>query len=692
MQRPAPAAAVAALPDPAAADAYDLTPHCGNWFRICRESLVRDGAGGRDPALARIWSLLDPAAQDACRAVVAAPDAVADHVPPLLDGCNRLLRRRDLWDAAAFARVHLPLAARDQLAAHAGPPTGGRELQRFNRILLQSAIECLHSYRCDLALRATGLARIAWLDDDPRGMDAATRHLVVAERCAILPAELHLHDGALCAGLAECWDRCQHLLDPAARAVWLRWIERMLRFYLDTARQRSWTVTAIPNANPVGNGGAGRLALAVLGDLPELAQAALRHARTAIWNWLDYCHGADGGNTEGVQYWQYAMENFLPFALALERVTGSHDGMLEQPAVTRCMAMLRLALCADGATHGVNDTIPLALGGGIAWFAAGRFDDDFARWYGDHALRWYRQRREAGRPVPYRPLLWDALVWREPLAAPQQAPPLPRVVVLDDIAQATLRSQPRWDCEWVAGLKGARPPYTHHCQDDAGSCFVHRRGERLVIDPGYYKPAADDHSLSLIAGRGPTIAGAHVGGIVDRGEAPGRCWVTVDTTRAWPEAITRVRRTLVVVADLGVVVVDDIAAQRPVAVQTRFQCGGPTTVQAGGGVQVQGRATALALRPLSHPQAACELAPERRLDDVHWGYTFADCRWFPVTIAWRASGDRPLVVLLGDPAVAATAIDRGEQGIRLVIAGREPLDLRRQPDGWSPVPVPVRAG
>jgi hypothetical protein len=55
---------------------------------------------------------------------------------------------------------------------------------------------------------------------------------------------------------------------------------------------------------------------------------------------LDYANGADGGNTEGPQYWQYGMENFLRFAVALD-ATVSYDGVARPAAST--MAAVREA-------------------------------------------------------------------------------------------------------------------------------------------------------------------------------------------------------------------------------------------------------------------------------------------------------------------------------------------------------------
>lgn len=679
-----PLAAVSALSDPEAPDAFRFTPRCGGWFRICRESLLRNGEGGRNPVCIRIWSLLDESARDACRAVVADPDLNDAVLKPLLAAFDRLLDRGDLWDPVAFDRVHLPRWVREQVQRHDGPPPPGRERQRFNRCLLQNAIECLNAYGMDLLGRAMDFAEGWILEPEPHLLVAATEHLRLAETCVILPTHLHLDGGMLCSRFARAWDVCHGVLDDGQRAIWLAWARRLLDFYLDTARAGSWTVTTIANANPVGNGGAGRLALALLAECPDAAQEALRHARTWIWTWLDYCHGVDGGNTEGMQYWQYGMEHFLSFALALERVAGDAGGMLDQPAVTRCMAMVRVGLCNDGATHGVNDTIPVPVGGPIGWFAGSRFDDPLGRWYGDHALRWYRRRQAAGRPVPYRATLFQALCTRPPGPEVVAAPAFPRLEVLDQIAVATLRSQPRWDCEWVAGLKGSRPPYTHHNQDDTASIFVHRLGERLLIDPGYYKGDADCHSVPWIGERGPRVDGAGVGVICDHGTDGELRWVTVDATAAYAGLVRRFRRSLIMLGAEGVAVVDDIVPfQEETRVRSRFQCGGPT-VLIHDGIRVLGRETSLALVAASHPGITIGLDAERRLDDVHWGYRFADCRWFPAELEYRAEAQRPLLLLVADPVTLFGVRCQRYQGgeMELAFASGRRVVLTPAVGGW----------
>jgi hypothetical protein len=76
----------------------------------------------------------------------------------------------------------------------------------------------------------------------------------------------------------------------------------------------------------------------------------------------------------------------------------------------------------------------------------------------------------------------------------EQPEALPEAYALHSIEYGILRSGPQWDCALTAGLKGSRPPYTHHNQSDTGSFSMEVRGRRLLIDPGYYKPEPSHHS------------------------------------------------------------------------------------------------------------------------------------------------------------------------------------------------------
>ena len=646
------------LPDSMADLSLELKPSHGGWFRVCRESLLRDGANARKASSARIWSLLSEEGKEAARRVVESVDEDKDAVARLLKAFNEMLARPDFYDAEAFANVAFDPTARAELE---DPQRDLDERRLFlnNRKVFQGAIECVHQFGAHYVNKAAGLFNKWSLSGDRRVIDVATRYLEAADKCMILEPHINLHTGMLCGSVGLAYDAFAPHLSDEQRAIWLRVAKRLLDLYLDSSRKPHWDCVCIPNANPVANGGGGRLGLALLNEYPEEAAEALWHARRNIWNWLDYCCGTRGGNTEGVQYWQYGTSNFLSFALALEHVTGSDDGLLSHPAITKTLNMIRVSLSNDGATHGMNDTIPSPVGSPIAYFCAGRFGDDFALWYGDHAERTLRKRREAGKPAPYTSTAFWTLLNRPAVPECFTPPVLPTTYVLDDIHYGILRSAPRYDCALVAGMKGSRAPYTHHNQPDTGAFYIHVRGERLLIDPGYYKGQPDCHNLPYIGGTAPFQPAATTGLLC--GFQAGRIHgLSCDATAAYREAATRVLRHLIMVDGQGIILLDDILVPpgADATVVTQLQCGGRTRESnQARTVLNEGEIAHLRIDALTIPELRFDLQPERSLKDVHWGYSFADCRHFPVTASYQARADQPLVLAFqdaGDDAPAPT--------------------------------------
>jgi hypothetical protein len=673
------------LPAPDAPDELRLRPADGNWFRVARETMLRDGAGGRHPAAARLWALQPPAAQEAWRGIVASVTPTAEQVATVLNALNSLLVRRDWYDATAFARVRLPAEGR-ALLARGLPALSELELQRFNRMLLAGAIECLHTCRMDLASRPGELWQQWLLTGDPRLIATATATVRAALRLTLLGPDLHLHEGMAASGLALAYDSFHPHLDDDARAAWRALLHRFLALYLDSARRHAWTVTTIANANPVGNAGAGLAALALRDTDPELAAEVLGHVRRYVRHWLDYCHGPDGGNTEGAQYWQYGLDHFLRLATAWERHGAPDDGWLRHPAVTHALAMVRVGLSNDGAMSGVNDTIPMPIGGGLAWWLAGRTGDPLALWFGDHAARWLAARRAAGQPAPYLAGVAELLCYRPPLPEATAAPPLPTVVALASTAVGLLRSAPRWDCRYVAGLTGARPPFTHHQQTDAGSCWLDAAGERLLLDPGYYQPEATDHCLPLLGGVGPARSPGWTANLfAAREQGPLRV-LAVDATLAHAGRAARVRRWLVMAGEAGVVLLDDLVTAAAVTLQ--YQCGGPTE-QRGDSLLIHGRKVSLQL-DWAGPERVLALAPERSLHTTHWGYHFADCRWFPATVTYAADVARPMLTIcrLAAATLPPPVVRWSPAAVTVQWPGAPGIAFHLGPDGWAPADDP----
>ncbi|MFP4176969.1 MAG: hypothetical protein ACLFT2_07045, partial [Candidatus Brocadiia bacterium] len=627
----------------------EVTGSAGNWLRIARESLLPQENERGPRAHLHIWKLLPESAKDALREIDRTTGESEEAVGTVVNAINELLGRPDFYSKEAFADIAMPQETREALESQPDDLSED-ELFRHNRTVLQCAIECFREFRLDLASKGANYFTKWVLSGDERLIRLATRCIEVADEVMITSPFMDLHTGGLSKGLAMAYDAFYPHFNEKEREVWTRVLTRFLKLYLKTARERHWNVTSIPNANPVCNSGGGLLSLALLEEKPALAREGLYYARKFIWNWLDYCTGIDGGNTEGAQYWQYGTVNFLKFAVALERIRGDDDGLLSHPGIRKAMNMVKISLCNDGNLHGFNDTIPLPVGNSIAWFCANYFDDEFGAWYGDHAQREYIQRQKAGRPTPYSCGGFWGLLLRPDTPEQHDQPELPTVRVLDDIQYGIMRSGSNYDCTLSAGMKGSRPPYTHHNQPDTGSYFIHVRGERLMIDPGYYKGEPKHHSLPVIDDTTPEQPRGYVGRLSFAEEGDLR-YLACDATAAYRGAAGRVVRHLVMVGDTELVLLDDILTPDTAdgQVTAQYQCGGRTgLLNDGPAFVVDGEDATLHVRPLGRPDIDLTLQPERDLKDVHWGYTFADCRHFPVTATYRARAEAPLITVFQD--------------------------------------------
>jgi hypothetical protein len=261
-------------------------------------------------------------------------------------------------------------------------------------------------------------------------------------------------------------------------------------------------------------------------------------------------------------------------------------------------------------------------------------------------------------------------------------PKLPVCFCLRSIEYSILRSDCRFDCDWAVGLKGSRPPYTHHNQADTGAFYLDLRGERLLLDPGYYKANASDHCLPLIGGQGPCVPKGWTGVIVEREERGQLRWVAVDCTGAYGPSVRRVIRRLVMIGGRVVVLVDDIDADANVI--SLLQCGGPVSMEKHDILAVHGRKALLGIACFG-PEFSVRMLGERPLRDVHWGYSFADARWFPVEVAYRASSERPFVAVFYDRTHGESSrcsVEYGEGEIVTRLEGRAELRLVMTASGW----------
>jgi hypothetical protein len=136
----------------------------------------------------------------------------------------------------------------------------------------------------------------------------------------------------------------------------------------------------------VSGGGIG--ALSLLGEHPE-AERWVALSKKAMLEWIDDNIPADGGYCEGLTYFEYALSNLLPFAKALQRVTG--DGELMDALAGRKLSCFPLycGYLAEKTTLWVNfgdcDTRMMhpSVYGGLA----NLFKNGYLQWFTDELLK-----------------------------------------------------------------------------------------------------------------------------------------------------------------------------------------------------------------------------------------------------------------------------------------------------------------
>jgi hypothetical protein len=137
----------------------------------------------------------------------------------------------------------------------------------------------------------------------------------------------------------------------------------------------------------------------------------------------------------------------------------------------------------------------------------------------------------------------------------------------------------------------------------------------------------------------------------------------------------------------GLVLLDDIVPADPaVTVTAQYQTGGLAEPLRGGrAVLVHGKRAWLRLELVGNEELSLECHPERRLDDIHWGYYFAECRWFPVTAKYVPHESEPLVTVFLDApeqAPGCCAVERGGNGLAVLLPSGRRVCFELGTEGW----------
>ncbi|MFW5893513.1 MAG: IPT/TIG domain-containing protein [Verrucomicrobiota bacterium] len=446
------------------------------------------------------------------------------------------------------------------------------------------------------------------------------------------------------AAMAIAYDILFQDLSREQKVNFQDYLERMIEGYSAQA-SGSWFLGGSANFSntvPVGNAGGMLAGLALLHSVP-MAEKAVDTAASKAKLWPDKCISADGGCREGIQYWDYGGSFHLILAHALKNVTGDDRGLLDHPHLENNVNFIRTQLGGHGGMFAFNDTKqPWLDGYSICADLGSRYDQPLMLWVADRAAAGGGKTRARGTWAPF------AFLWRNTEKSLDQFPGVPNLAYLEDMHWGAIRSDgSQFKPEIVVGVKGGKGPLTHHKQHDLGSFVMHTHGEAKLVDPGYYEQNAKDHTLPLIDGVGPKVDGSEIVEAVEDG--PWRMMI-VDSTDGYSNA-ERVRRVIVMHAEFGVVVVDDIAPgeNNDGRVTAQYQTAWTPEVdeKRPGRMRINGENGGLLMQCYGHD---LNLDAEDREMSSGWRWEKISSKgrgnWHSVRADYKAAVERPLVTVL----------------------------------------------
>ena len=390
-----------------------------------------------------------------------------------------------------------------------------------------------------------------------------------------------LMNGEICLTFGLAWDWLYNDLTPDERQKLRAGVERRgLSAYLQAANaaRPSFFFTARHNWNPVCNGGAAVLALALEGE-SELSAPVLKIAVPAMdhfWNHL----GEDGGWDEGTGYWDYGFRYAFIAAEALRRAAkpgGAERFQLPGSRRTGYFPIVFNPGTKSSASFGdsngrAHDPIFYLLG----------------RAYHDPALIWFQDRvpptrvNAGGWPEEALALLWRPVneAWL-PEARRGYKPQLDSISVFPSIGWAMMTPSLPDPPFFLAFKNGSLA--ANHTHLDLNHISVAYGDTMLAVELGsrpypedyfssrrysYYELTTAGHNTVLIGGKGQVLG--KQGKLLGPFTGDGYDELIGVADGAYEVSTTRVRRHAVLVDKRFWILVDEIDTPEPQTAELRF--------------------------------------------------------------------------------------------------------------------------
>ena len=293
--------------------------------------------------------------------------------------------------------------------------------------------------------------------------------------------------------VAIVYDTLFSKLSAADRDLMRGYLEFVLECY--SLSHEDWFFLARHNPSntvAISNTGGGLAALALLDTHPQ-AERLAKLARQRLTEFAQATIRRDGGYIEGTLYWDYAITSYLRFLTAwrnsgLASIADYSAGLEMMPNYVATI------LGGDKRMVTFNDTQPWITGLPTIAFLG----NDYELPWLDHVVDYMVTYGDSGNSDAT-----TAFLWRSSRQVKAEMPPLPTNSVLPISQLMTFRSSPIWNAGATLSISGTHGRMSHHRQADQGGLIYSSDGHPVLIDPGYYQPTADAHSVMIINGQGP---------------------------------------------------------------------------------------------------------------------------------------------------------------------------------------------
>jgi hypothetical protein len=471
--------------------------------------------------------------------------------PYLLGTADDVARLRQKFNEPRFAAFKKSLLAEAQklMTYQGNPPEPGKDIGPANRAWN------LQGQKMESCADVLPWAYLLTGEPSYRDMYLRVMHYKWDRRYNFNQHESEFYVTNLGAAAAFAYDWLWPELSPEERRRYGEFLDQ----FLQLRAKPSWSWTN--NIGATYFAGTGLVALARLDENPK-ARPLLAECLGRIKN--DFYPKSilphpDSGYPEGPLYRTFALQWVLAYMDVYQRVTGdTRHGLLDPPFFRNSPRYIETLLGGDGVWVTFNDCQPQLYGGAWSAYLGAHYNQPLLRWFADYVLSQSdRPGTEIVRHEEGPPYTVFAFLWRDDKEA--EFPGLPTLSILPSLNNGCLRSDRTVRPGLMIAVRGRGADEHGHNQSDTGSFVLYSRGENFLIDPGYYQPAAESHSLLLVDGLAPTSGKtAPLEGLEENDV---RC-LAVDATAAYAgrpgNMPQRVRRLFTLVGQQAAIIVDDV--------------------------------------------------------------------------------------------------------------------------------------